>query len=116
MVGRALGWRVTHDDGDELVLEPPAGSPEDGVSPDLLFGRVTESKEIKNRLHIDLRPDDHVAELERALAMGARRVDIGQGDQTWEVLGPGRQRVLHSPCADAGGTRRQLTPALCIAL
>jgi hypothetical protein len=81
-----LGWRVTHDDEDELVLEPPAGSPEDGVSPDLLFGRVPESKEIKNRLHIDLRPDDHVAELERALTMGARRVDIGQGDQTWQVL------------------------------
>ncbi len=69
-----------------MVLEPPAGSAEDGVSPDILFLRVPESKEIKNRLHIDLRPDDHAAELERALGLGARRVDIGQGDSTWAVL------------------------------
>ena len=81
-----LGWRITHEDADEVVIEPPAGSPEDGVSPDLLFGRVPEPKEIKNRLHIDLRPDDHAAELDRALALGARRIDIGQGEQTWEVL------------------------------
>ena len=29
----ALGWRRTHEDADEIVLEPPAGSPEDGVAP-----------------------------------------------------------------------------------
>jgi hypothetical protein len=37
-----LGWRRTYDSDDEVVLEPPAGSPEDGVSPDLLFIRVPE--------------------------------------------------------------------------
>ncbi len=36
----ALGWRRTYDTPDEVVLEPPAGSPQDGVSPDLLFARA----------------------------------------------------------------------------
>jgi hypothetical protein len=82
-----LGWRITHQDQDEVVLEPPAGSPEDGTTPDLLFLRVPDNKSVKNRLHIDLRPDDHAAEVERAEAMGAHRVDIGQGpDVTWVVL------------------------------
>ncbi len=38
----ALGWRRTHEESDEVVLEPPAGSREDGVVPDLLFLRVPE--------------------------------------------------------------------------
>ncbi len=52
----ALGWRRTFGDEDEVVLEPPEGSPEDGVAPDLLFLRVPEGKAGKNRLHLDLRP------------------------------------------------------------
>ena len=82
-----LGWRITSEDADELVLEPPIGSPEDGVSPDLLFGRVPETKRIKNRLHIDLRPDDQDRAVARAEALGASRVDVGQADDvTWVVL------------------------------
>ena len=71
---------------DEVVLEPPEGSPEDGVSPDLLFLKVPESKTVKNRLHIDLRPVDQDVEVARLEGLGATRVDIGQGDQTWVVL------------------------------
>ncbi len=81
-----LGWRITEEDDDEVVLEPPAGSSEDGVSPDLLVVRVPEPKTVKDRLHIDLRPDDQAAEVARAEGMGATRVDIGQGDETWVVL------------------------------
>jgi predicted enzyme related to lactoylglutathione lyase len=81
-----VGWRITHEEDDEVVLEPPAGSPGDGVSPDLLFLRVPEGKAVKNRLHIDLRPEDQDAEVARAEAMGATRVDIGQGESTWVVL------------------------------
>jgi hypothetical protein len=47
---------------------------------------VPEGKEVKNRLHLDLRPDDQAAEVARAEAMGATRVDIGQGEVTWVVL------------------------------
>jgi hypothetical protein len=81
-----LGWRITYEDPEEVVLEPPAGTPEDGVSPDILFLKVDDAKVAKNRLHIDLRPDDRDAEVARAEAMGATRVDIGQGDTTWVVL------------------------------
>jgi catechol 2,3-dioxygenase-like lactoylglutathione lyase family enzyme len=82
----ALGWRRTHEEPDEIVLEPPEGSREDGVVSDLLFLRVPEAKMIKNRLHLDLRPDDQSAEISRLEGIGARRVDIGQGDVTWVVL------------------------------
>ncbi|MGH3329423.1 MAG: VOC family protein [Streptomycetales bacterium] len=83
----ALGWRRTHDGPDEVVLEPPAGSPEDGVAADLLFQRVPEDKAVKNRLHLDLRPDDQAAEVERVLELGARRVSVGQSaDVSWVVL------------------------------
>jgi hypothetical protein len=82
-----LGWRLTYEDDDEVVLEPPAGSAEDGVSPDILFLRVPEPKTVKDRLHIDLRPEDQAAEVARAEALGATRIDIGQGDDvTWVVL------------------------------
>jgi predicted enzyme related to lactoylglutathione lyase len=82
----ALGWRRTHETDDEVVLEPPAGSPQDGVAPDLLFLRVPEGKVVKNRMHMDLRPDDQQAELARLEALGARRVDIGQGEQRFLVM------------------------------
>jgi len=86
---QALGWRRTYDSPDEIVLEPPVGSPEDGVSPDLLFLRVPEEKSVKNRLHIDLRPDDQAAEVARLEGLGARRVEVGQSAAdkvTWVVL------------------------------
>ena len=82
-----LGWRITFEEPAEVVLEPPEGSPEDGISPDLLFLRVPESKQVKNRLHIDLRPSDQATEVARAEALGARRVDVGQRDDvSWVVM------------------------------
>ncbi|HEU5157487.1 MAG TPA: VOC family protein [Streptosporangiaceae bacterium] len=83
----ALGWRRTHDSADEIVLEPPAGSAADGVAPDLLFVRVPDPNHGKNRLHLDLRPDDQDAEVARLIGLGARRAAVGQGpDVSWVVL------------------------------
>jgi hypothetical protein len=82
----ALGWRITFEDDDEVALEPPEGTPEDGVAPDLLFLRVPEAKSVKNRVHLDLRPDDQAAEVARLEALGASRVDIGQGEVSWVVM------------------------------
>ncbi len=83
----ALGWRRTHEEEDEVVLEPPAGSREDGIVPDLLFLKVPEEKSGKNRLHLDLRPADQAAEVERLEGLGARRADVGQGsDVGWVVM------------------------------
>jgi len=83
----ALGWRRTYEQDDQVVLEPPAGSPEDGIVPDLLFLRVPEDKAAKNRLHFDLRPQDQAAEVARLEALGARRADVGQkADVSWVVM------------------------------
>jgi len=83
----ALGWRRTYEEDSEVVLEPPLGTPEDGVVPDLVFVKVPEGKAVKNRLHLDLRPDDQNAEVARLERLGAHRVHVGQsGDVTWVVL------------------------------
>jgi hypothetical protein len=82
-----LGWRRTFEQDDEIVLEPPEGSPEDGIAPDLLFLRVPDAKAGKNRLHLDLRPEDQAAEVVRLEQLGARRADVGQGpDVSWVVM------------------------------
>ena len=77
----AFGWVVVNDDPEEFEIRP---SP-DRV-PGLLFVSVPEPKSIKNRLHLDFRPDDRDAEVARLLSLGATRADIGQGERTWVVL------------------------------
>ena len=77
----ALGWVVVNDEPDEFEIRP-----EPDRLPGLLFVPVDEPKTLKNRLHLDFRPDDQDAEVERLLALGATRADIGQGEQSWIVL------------------------------
>lgn len=82
-----LGWRRTHEEKSEGVLEPPSGSVDDGVVPDLLLLKVPEAKSVKNRRYLDLRPDDELAELTRLEKLDARRVSVGQGDDvSWIVM------------------------------
>jgi predicted enzyme related to lactoylglutathione lyase len=46
-----------------------------------------DRKTAKNRLHLDLRPDDQDAEVQRLESIGARRTDIGQsGEEPWVVM------------------------------
>lgn len=48
---------------------------------------ATPKAALKNRIHLDLAGGpDWEAEVERLLALGAARVDIGQGDVPWDVL------------------------------
>lgn len=77
----ALGWVVVGESDDELEIAPA-----EGAHPTLLFGSVPEKKSVKNRLHLDFVPDDQTAEVERLLALGASRADIGQVDVPWVVL------------------------------
>ena len=83
---QVLDWPISYEDetGDEVEITPPVGG-----TP-WLFVRVPDAKSTKNRLHVDVRPPDgssQAAELERLLALGATRVDVGQGpDVTWHVL------------------------------
>ncbi|GLI01074.1 VOC family protein [Phytohabitans aurantiacus] len=78
----ALGYQITYEKPDEVEIRRTPDA-----LPGLIFVAVPESKTIKNRLHIDLRPSDQEAEVERLVNMGARHVDVGQGDDvSWVVL------------------------------
>lgn len=77
----ALGWPKDVDDDGDVVLHAPSGS-----GPDWMFLRVGDKRIIKNRIHFDFVPDDQQAEVQRLLQLGARHVDIGQGEQSWVVL------------------------------
>ena len=67
----ALGWRITYESVTEWCIEPPEGSPEVDVAPDILFVKVPDRKVVKNRLHFDLRPADQQAQVRRLLELGA---------------------------------------------
>jgi Glyoxalase-like domain len=77
----ALRWIIVNDDPEDFEIRP-----EPDRLPGLIFEPVEGGKHVKNRLHLDLRPDDKDAEVERLIALGASRVDIGQGDVSWVVL------------------------------
>ena len=89
-----LGYRIVDEDADAQVIEigteqlradDVVRSP---VPPTIVFLPVPEGKAVKNRLHIDLSPIDRdpPEEVERLLALGATRADIGQGEVAWTVL------------------------------
>ena len=87
-----LGYEVIAENDNDVEIsgwQPTAEAVRARVNaPTLLFQRVPESKAVKNRLHLDLSPIDcsRDQEVERLLALGARHVDIGQGEQSWIVL------------------------------
>jgi hypothetical protein len=84
----ALGWSVTLDEPDEVVVEP-LGELEDQIPP-LVFVPVPEPKTGKNRVHLDLATsaeEDQDAMVARLLAAGATHADVGQDeDVSWVVL------------------------------
>ncbi|BCJ51493.1 hypothetical protein Asp14428_29680 [Actinoplanes sp. NBRC 14428] len=77
----ALGYRIVREVPDEVEIRRTPDA-----LPGLLFAASPDAKTVKNRLHIDLRPEDQEAEVERLVDMGARPVDIGQHDVDWVVL------------------------------
>ena len=79
-----LGWRILSQRQREVVIGADETAPVG-----ICFMPVTETKLVKNRVHLDLTsgPEDRTAEIERILALGARRVNIGQtGDESWTVF------------------------------
>jgi catechol 2,3-dioxygenase-like lactoylglutathione lyase family enzyme len=76
---RVLGWPAEPADDGDWLLRAPGGA-------DWLFLPVPDDKIVKNRIHFDFTPDDQQAEVRRLFELGARHVDIGQGDESWVVL------------------------------
>ena len=79
-----LGWKILDRDEGDIEIGVPGAR--DAVA--IVFQPVPESKTIKNRIHLDVKANDgdQAAEVERLIALGARRIDIGQGDVSWVVL------------------------------
>jgi hypothetical protein len=80
-----LGWHVVEEDSEVISI-----APQDKSWPSIDVVAVPEGKIVKNRLHFDLRADgvSTTEELERLLALGAQRRNVGQGpDVSWVVLG-----------------------------
>jgi catechol 2,3-dioxygenase-like lactoylglutathione lyase family enzyme len=85
--GDVLGWPVVEDKRGYCWLSS-TGEPW-APPPLLVFVPVPEPKKEKNRVHIDVNPSgcEPAEELERLLKLGARRVDVGQGENVpWVVL------------------------------
>jgi predicted enzyme related to lactoylglutathione lyase len=79
-----LRWRILSEHPREIVVGPDETAPVG-----ICFMPVEDEKKSKNRLHFDLTcgAEDRDAEIDRILALGARRVDIGQtGEESWTVL------------------------------
>ncbi|MEU2760324.1 MULTISPECIES: VOC family protein [unclassified Streptomyces] len=89
-----LGYEVQDVEEEEGVVSigspgVPEGKSRPGpVPPTLTFARVPEGQTVKNRLHIDVNPTDREQgeEVERLLALGARRADVAPEGASWVVL------------------------------
>ncbi|SHS21963.1 glyoxalase/bleomycin resistance protein/dioxygenase [Mycobacteroides abscessus subsp. abscessus] len=70
-----------------LNVDPGGYNPVVASGPSALAAAFwATAKTAKNRLHLDFRDDDQRALVDRFLAHGATRIDIGQGDSPWVVL------------------------------
>ncbi|MGH9275183.1 MAG: VOC family protein, partial [Acidimicrobiales bacterium] len=81
----ALGWPLVWDQDEETAIRAP-----DGTGPIIAWGGPPVAPKLgKNRWHLDVAPLDQAdqrGEVDRLLALGAARVDLGQGDVGWVVM------------------------------
>src|SRR5579872_2216453 len=101
---QALGWRVLSERENEIVIGTDENAPVG-----MCFMPVYDPKTVKNRVHVDLTTSaaDRDQEIDRLLALGARRVDIGQtGAESWTVLADpeGNAHPLRHNTENRGGS------------
>ncbi len=80
----ALGWPLVWDQDQETAIQSPQGGTKIAWG-----GPPVAPKTRKNRLHFDVAPPadgDQQLEVDRLISLGATRIDIGQGDVSWEVM------------------------------
>ena len=103
----AIGWPITFDAPDEVVVEP-AGNGQSYDVPALEFVHSDDPKTTKNRVHLDLSPEDETREeaVGRAVELGAtvladHRKPDGSG---WVVLADpeGNEFCLERGVAERG--------------
>jgi predicted enzyme related to lactoylglutathione lyase len=82
--------------------------PADGIGVEVMLQRVSETKMIKNRVHLDLRTRDLDVETTRVLALGATPVTsepIVEYGWTWHILSDpdGNEFCVLQPAAEYWG-------------
>ncbi|MEU4694938.1 VOC family protein [Actinoplanes sp. NPDC023714] len=102
----ALGYVIVAESPDRVEIRRTPSE-----LPALLFVPVTGTgaRTVRNRLHLDLRPDDHESEVERLVGMGARLVDPGRPDPGRPD--PGRPDPGRIVLADPEGNEFCVLPA-----
>jgi predicted enzyme related to lactoylglutathione lyase len=73
-----VGGETSVDDDGDVRLE--------GGPLPILFLRVPDHKQVKNRLHFDLRVDDYETAIARAIDLGAEPADEIFAGERWRVL------------------------------
>ena len=85
-----LGWKIGGELEDiEVWIQPDSSDSVSTGFPEILFLINADAKRVKNRLHLDLRPDNQAEEVARLEKLGAKRIDIGQNQNercTWIVM------------------------------
>lgn len=79
----ALGWQISISNDEEVVVENPNGGA------DLLFLKNPDPRMVKNRVHLDIRPENQTVEVARLENLGAKRIEIGQSKDprtSWVVM------------------------------
>ncbi len=87
---QALGWKFDENfTENEAFIEKKLGANNADGYPDLLFIKTPDKKSVKNRIHLDLRPENQMEEVERLEKIGATRIEVGQSSDsstTWVVM------------------------------
>jgi hypothetical protein len=78
--------------GLPVIEEPQPGYPDAAVGdgqPRLYFVQVPEGKNVKNRVHLDIMPDDRTQdeEIARLVQLGAAVVSDRRPDVGWVIMG-----------------------------
>ena len=103
----ALDWEIADETTDEIDVWPAGYHYPDPSAVPLVFVPVPEPKSGKNRVHLDLATTslEHQAALVRRVRdLGARPLDIGQGEAPWWCW-PTR-KATSSACWNRGRSTR----------
>ena len=104
----ALGYRRVDQLEQYVVLVPRQGN----TGPVFLVQGVSDSKQVKNRMHVDLHFSDPEAHAERLVGLGATRLGeepVGRHRVDHDGRSRG-QRVRHRPALTSNGFRPTTTP------
>lgn len=100
---RALGWRVTDEDDEESVIEPPEGARRTRWRPTSCSSGSLRASRSRTVCTSTCVPTTNSRTSIRLLALGATRADVGQtGEERWVVLaGPeGNEFCVLAPRAN----------------